>query len=250
MMRVFFSLLCILPLTSCYVAPTPLARVDRRPPSAESLYYAQQRMSAVIVTKQADISAWVRRGFPKSQTPPDTDGGTACPISPDGYFLTADHVLKNARTSTVHVLYGRGSGLQIAQARIVWRDARNDIAIFHAPLATPAFYAFTSPALPIPEGTTVFHGGLTTGLKPLYGALNTTIPAQSMFTGAKRFRIDIPLQPGDSGGPILDARAQLIGINSSVEFLIPMETPIFTESSGVRPNVGKVMKIIANDRRR
>jgi hypothetical protein len=29
-----------------------------------------------------------------------------------------------------------------------------------------------------------------------------------------------------------------------------METPIFTESSGVRPNVAKVMKIIAKDRRR
>ncbi len=249
-MRIFFALICFFLLTNCYLAAPSRARADRRPPSVESLHFAQKRMSAVIVTKQADISQWVRRGFPKSQTPTDTDGGTACPISPDGYFLTADHVLKNAGFSNVHVLYGRGSGLQMARARIVWRDPGNDIAIFHAPLVTPAYYTFTPPTLSLPEGTTVFHGGLTTGLKPLYGALNTTIPKQSIFTGPKRFRIDIPLQPGDSGGPILDARAQLIGVNSSVEFLVPMETPIFTESCGVRPNVNKVMKIIAKDRRR
>ncbi|MFM2170961.1 MAG: hypothetical protein RI957_1190 [Verrucomicrobiota bacterium] len=228
----------------------PLPRVDRRPPSPESLRYAQQRVSAVMVTRQSDITDWVRRGFPKSQTPPDTDGGTACPIAPDGYFLTADHVLKNSSTYTIHLLYGRGGRLATGRGRIVWRDAKHDLAILHAPMDTPAYYRFSSPSVAIPEGATVFHGGLTTGLKPLYGSLNTTIPAQSVFSHPKHFRIDIPLRPGDSGGPILDARAQLIGINSSVEFLIPLETPIFTESSGVRPNVRKVMKIIENDRRR
>jgi S1-C subfamily serine protease len=248
MMRLLFLLIGFFPLASC-VAP-PMPRVDRRPPSRESFLYAQQRVSAIIVTRQNDITDWVRRGFPKSQTPPDTDGGTASPITPDGYFLTADHVVKNHATHAIHVLYSRGSRLKIARGRVVWRDAKNDIAILHAPIDTPSFYQFTSPALPIPEGTTVFHGGLTTGLKPQFGKLNTTIPAQTVFSRSQRFRIDIPLQPGDSGGPILDARAQLIGINSSVEFLIPLETPIFTESSGVRPNVPKIMKIIERDRRR
>jgi S1-C subfamily serine protease len=248
MIRLSIVFLAALSLASCVVDPAP--RVDRRPPSSESLAFAQQRISGIIVTKQADISQWVSRGFPKSQTPPDTDGGTACPITPDGYFLTADHVIKNASKSTIHILYGRSYGLKLASARVVWRDSRYDLALLHAPLATPAYYAFTTPTQAIPEGTVVFHGGLTTGLKPQYGALNNTITAQSAFTRPQRFRIDIPLQPGDSGGPILDARAQLIGINSSVEFLIPLETPIFTESSGVRPNIPKLMKIIAQDRRR
>ncbi len=248
MMRLLSLLMILLPLASCMMEPIP--QVDRRPPSRESLQYAQQRVSAIIVTRQNDITNWVRGGFIKSQTPPGTDGGTACPITADGYFLTADHVVKNHATQAVHLLYGRGRQLQIGRGRVIWRDARNDIALLHAPVVTPAFYRFAPPTTPIPEGTTVFHGGLTTGLKPQFGALNTTIPAQSIFTGAQPFRIDIPLQPGDSGGPILDARAQLIGINSSVEFLIPLETPIFTESSGVRPNVRKVMKIIENDRRR
>lgn len=248
MTRLFLIILCFSSVVSCVVAPPPY--VDRRPPSTESLRFANQRISGIIVTSQADISDWVHRGFPKSQTPADTNGGTATPISSDGYFLTADHVIKSPSNYTIHVIYGRGIARRLAPARIVWRDPRNDLAIIHAEIDTPYFYAFTPPGLAIAEGTTVFHGGLTTGLKPVYGALNTTIPPQSGFTGAQRFRIDIPLQPGDSGGPILDARAQVVGINSSVEFLIPLETPIFTESSGVRPNVSKVMKIISRDRRR
>lgn len=248
MIRTFLVVFLAIHLVSCVDAP-PM-RVDRRSPSSESLRFAQQRISGIIVTKQADISQWVARGFPKLQTPPDTDGGTASPISSDGYFLTADHVIKNASSSTIHVLYSRDSQLKLARARVVWRDPRHDLALIHAPIATPAYYGFTSPTEAIPEGTVVFHGGLTTGLKPQYGALNTTIPSQSLFTRAQRFQIDLPLQPGDSGGPILDARAQLIGINSSVEFLIPLETPIFTESSGIRPNILKLMKIIDQDRRR
>ncbi len=248
MMRYLFLLVIFFPIVGCVMAPTP--RVDRRPPSRESLLFAQQRVSAVIVTRQQDITGWVRRGFPKSQTPPDTNGGTACPITADGYFLTADHVVKNDATQAVHLLYGRGRSLQIGRGRVLWRDPKHDLAIVHAPLSTPSFYQFTPPASPIPEGTTVFHGGLTTGLKAQFGSLNTTIPAQSIFSKPTPFRIDIPLQPGDSGGPILDGGARLIGINSSVEFLIPLETPIFTESSGVRPNVRKLMKIIELDRRR
>ncbi len=247
-MRLFLFLIFFLPLANCVMAPLP--RVDRRPPSPESLRYAQQRVSAILLTRRSDITGWMRKGFPKSQTPPDTDGGTACPIAPDGYFLTADHILKNHSTSTIHLLYGRGKNLQTQKGRIVWRDARHDLAIVHAPMATPAHYHFSDPALTVPEGTTVFHGGLTTGLKPVFGALQTSVRAESLFSSPQHFCIDIPLQPGDSGGPVLDARAQLIGINSAVEFLIPLETPIFTESSGVRPNVRKVMKIIERDRRR
>jgi S1-C subfamily serine protease len=247
-MRLFSLLLCFFSLASC--VRHHAAYVEKRRPSGQSLVYAQQRVTALIVTKQTDISSWVKRGFPRAQTPPDTDGGTASPITADGYFLTADHVISKAPSHTIHILYGRGPQMRMARARVVWRNPRHDIAVIHAPFATPLYYQFTPPSLVIPEGTTVFHGGRTTGLKPFYGALNTTIYAENFLSGPQSFKIDIPLKPGDSGGPILDASAQLIGINSAVEFLIPMETPIFTESSGVRPNIRKLMKIIDKDRRR
>lgn len=73
-MHLVFLLTIFLPLASCMMAP--VTRVDRRPPSRESFHYTQQRVSAIVVTRQTDISEWVRRGFPQSQTPPDTDGGS------------------------------------------------------------------------------------------------------------------------------------------------------------------------------
>ena len=62
--------------------------------------------------------------------------------------------------------------------------------------------------------------------------------------------MDIPLQPGDSGGPVLDAYGNLVGINSAVEFLVPLETAFFVDSEGNRPNVRKINAIIENDRLR
>lgn len=247
-MRLLLSLLPLALLSSCAISPTP--QVDRTPPDGRSLAIASQRITALIVTKQSDITPWITAGFSSKGAPKDADGGTACPITPDGYFLTADHVVKNSRTHLVHVIYGRGSRMQTATARVVWRDAKNDLALLHAPLTTPNFYHFTSPQVTLPAGTPIFHGGITTGLKPNYGALSSDIPKQGGFGSAHRFRIDIPLKPGDSGGPILDARARLIGVNSSVEFLVPLETPIFTESQGIRPQVAQIFKLIEQDRRR
>jgi S1-C subfamily serine protease len=147
-------------------------------------------------------------------------------------------------------MYGRGSLMRMATARVVWRDTLSDLALIHAPISTPLYYQFAPPHRPIAGGTSIFHGGLSTGLKPLYGNLADTIDAQNYFTSPTRFRMNIPLRPGDSGGPILDCQSRLIGVNSSVEFLVPMETPIFAESHGSRPNIAHLMKTIQRDRRR
>ena len=248
MNKFLFSILTSLLLSSCMIGPPP--QPDRTPPGGEALRIAQDRISAIMVTDTADLGSWIDSGYSPANAPKSTDAGTGCPITADGYFLTADHVIKNASKKTTHVIYGRGYDRKTATARVIWRDTKNDLALIHADFSTPRYYRFTPPSISLPEGTPVFHGGLTTGLKPLYGTLSSTIPAQSMISSAQKFIIDIPLQPGDSGGPILDARANLIGVNSSVEFLIPMETPIFTNSHGVRPNIAKLMKIIAQDRRR
>jgi hypothetical protein len=71
---------------------------------------------------------------------------------------------------------------------------------------------------------------------------------ETFLTPNRAFKIDIPLQPGDSGGPVVDGYGNLLGINSAVEFLIPMETPIFIESEANRPNTQKIQAIIQKDR--
>ena len=89
---------------------------------------------------------------------------------------------------------------------------------------------------------------MATGAKSSTGTLRTTLGPESWMTGSRAFKMDIPLEPGDSGGPVIDAYGNLIGINSAVEYLIPLETAIFIDSEGVRPNIRKINELIQVDR--
>jgi S1-C subfamily serine protease len=235
-------------VAGCVAPPAPQAPAP--PPELSILPYAQARVAGVVVSSQYDLSAWVKGGFHPSAAPKDTDAGTATPITDDGYFLTADHVVRKAAEGHIHLLYGRGKNHQRCHARLVWHDSQDDLALLHAPIVTPAFYRFSPPEQALAAGTPIFHGGLTTGLRPEYGVLNRRIGPERLFTPSRRLSLSIALQPGDSGGPVLDRYGQLLAINSSVEFLVPLETPIFTESTAMRPNVRALMKIIDRDRRR
>jgi S1-C subfamily serine protease len=209
-----------------------------------------QRVSAVVVTDRKELGSWVRAGFSIANAPGDADGGSAAPISPDGYFLTADHVLARMAGRHVFVVFGKEGRLVSMKARVVWRSARSDLALIHVPTYTPNFYRWTPSDRWLPVGTTVLHGGIATGFKSGWGRLGTSIPPESGFSGARRFKIDIPLQPGDSGGPVVDAYGNLVGINSAVEFLVPMETAFFVDSEANRPNTRMMNSIMANDRAR
>lgn len=207
-----------------------------------------QRVSAVIVTENRKLGQWVKRGFPVSQAPGDADGGSATPISPDGYFLTADHVLSRAEGRRIYVIYGGGGPLKPMPARIVWRSEKADLALLHVDSPTPLHYQFSPPNRWLPLGTPVIHGGIATGFSSDAGMLGTALPPEGPLTRNRKFKIDIPLQPGDSGGPVVDARGHLIGINSAVEFLVPMETAFFVDSEASRPNTRLIESIIERDR--
>jgi S1-C subfamily serine protease len=209
-----------------------------------------ERVSAVIVTKNDNVEAWVANRFIGPDQPGDADGGSAAPISHDGYFLTADHVLARAPGRNVFILYGRGGRLATNRARIVWRSPAADLALLHIDAQTPYHYQWTPPDRWLSAGHGVIHGGIATGLKSPAGRLRTPLAPERSFTGNRSFKIDIPLEPGDSGGPVLDAYGALVGINSAVEFIVPMETAIFVDSEGNRPNTRQIEAIIRRDRAR
>lgn len=221
------------------VTPGPMAR-----------QIVAERLSAVLVTSMPEIDGWVGRRFTSMSAPVDADGGSATPISPDGYFLTADHVLAELNGRNVFVIYGRGGRVVAKKARVVWRSEDDDLALLHLPLQTPYFYRWTEPRRWLPEGTAVIHGGVATGFRSEAGKLSSSIPPEGAMTRNRSFKINIPLQPGDSGGPVVDGYGSLIGINSAVEFLIPLETAFFVDSEGNRPSVRNIEEIIRRDRER
>jgi S1-C subfamily serine protease len=244
--RMFGSLLVMCLLQACAVVPAP----DPRIPGPEVRRAVIKRASAVIVTERRDLSHWVNRGFTGENAPGDADGGSATPISADGYFMTADHVLARMAGRNVFVLYGQQGRLVPHRARVVWRSEAADLALLHIAARTPEHYRWTDPSRWLPLGTPVVHGGIATGIKSQWGKLGTSIPPEGAFSSFRRFKIDIPLQPGDSGGPVVDAYGNLVGINSAVEFLVPMETAFFVDSEANRPSVGMIGSLIENDRAR
>lgn len=237
-------LLAVFSVQACSVAPPP----DSAIPGPAARRLVLQRVSAVIVTDQGSLNRWVKRGFSASQSPGDADGGSATPISPDGYFLTADHVLARMAGRNVFVLYGRDGSLMPHKARVVWRSESADLALLHIADSTPRHYRFTAPDRWLPLGTAIIHGGIATGFKSGSGKLGTPLAPENAFTGTRKFKIDIPLQPGDSGGPVVDAHGGLVGINSAVEFLVPMETAFFVDSEASRPSVRMIESLIQLDR--
>ncbi len=219
-------------------------------PARATRQIVTERVSAVVVTDRKSLDHWVNRNFSSSQSPEDADGGSAAPLTPDGYFLTADHVLARMAGRNVFVIYGQGGRLRPAKARVVWRSEASDLALLHIPVKTPYYYQWTPPGKWLPAGSRVIHGGIATGFKSGDGKLGTSLSPETSFTRTRRFKIDIPLQPGDSGGPVVDAYGRLVGINSAVEFLVPMETPFFIDSEGNRPNVRMIEALILSDRSR
>jgi S1-C subfamily serine protease len=241
------ALLGLFAASCSLVAPPPAASAPI--PGEVARQIVRERLSAVVVTSRDEIGGWVRQRFSASGAPGDADGGSAAPITHDGYFLTADHVLNRSDTRNVFIIYGSGGRIVTTKARIVWRSYSDDLALLHIPLKTPYFYNWTPPDQWLSGGHGIIHGGMATGHCSQSGRLRTPLAPESNFTGNRPFKIDIPLQPGDSGGPVVDAYGNLVGINSAVEFLIPLETAIFIDSEGNRPNTRKIAGIINRDRK-
>lgn len=231
----------------CTMAPPP---ADPTPPGKMARQIVAERGSVVLVTSKTDLQSWQGRRFSQHSAPDDADGGSAAPISPDGYFMTADHVLARMEGRNVFVFYTRSGKLEVSKARVVWRSPAADLALLHIPVKTPYFYQWTPAERWLPEGTEVIHGGVSTGYRSGTGKLTSSLPPEGTFTGARKFKIDIPLLPGDSGGPVVNAVGELVGINSAVEFLVPLETAFFVDSECSRPNTRKIAQIIRADRAR
>lgn len=134
--------------------------------------------------------------------------GTGFFITADGYLLTAYHVVKEAAAFQVWT-YGR-----LIPAQLVRVDATNDIALLKLDGITVAALPVIS-SRNVRTGLDVFTLGFPNiqlqGTEVKYTQGNI-----SSLTGAgddpRLFQISVPVQPGNSGGPLLDAQGQVIGV--------------------------------------
>jgi putative serine protease PepD len=156
--------------------------------------------------------------FITSRTSEGVATGTGFAISKDGYLVTNAHVVDGATRVTVKV----GDGKTVT-AKVVGVDQSTDIALLKidvgdTPLATVALGDSSAVAV----GDPVFAIGnpfgldrtLTTGV---VSALQRSIDAPNGFAITNVIQTDAALNPGNSGGPLLNAQGQVIGVNSQIE---------------------------------
>ncbi|SDG97164.1 Trypsin-like peptidase domain-containing protein [Duganella sp. OV458] len=126
-------------------------------------------------------------------------------IGRDGYVISNQHVVGDARYVRV-----RMQGGYSVPGEVVRRDAARDVALIKTDIEPPVpVYVRLEVAKP---GDDVYAIG-----SPFGAALASTV-TRGVFSGVRKFdeqvyiQSDVPLNPGNSGGPLVDADGGLIGI--------------------------------------
>lgn len=133
--------------------------------------------------------------------------GTGFFVNADGYLLTNAHVIKTCSNVVVS-----SHGSNNAQATVIAQDNTNDLALLKAPIKPPAYANFRSQTR-LGESVAVFGFPL---VQVLSSSGNFTLGNITALSGANdninHVQISAPVQPGNSGGPLLDQRGNVIGV--------------------------------------
>jgi S1-C subfamily serine protease len=138
--------------------------------------------------------------------------GTAFGIGSPGWLLTAYHVVEAADSVSVECRAGMS-----ATARVEKIDPANDLALLSTGLATPSVLDLADEDSAT-VGARVFTFGFPVpellGKEPKYS--EGVISSLSGLGGsASLLQITVPIQPGNSGGPLVDERGRVVGIVTS-----------------------------------
>ena len=208
------------------------------PPQAEDeLLDAYSRAVSAVVTRvsPAVVNISVLGEMRTRRGPFEVRGaGSGFFLTPDGYLLTNNHVVENARQ--LEAVPPDGRSLEV---EVVGTDPSTDLAV----LRVKGHYAEQFPAITLGDSDRVRvgqmaiaignpHGLQTSVTAGVISALGRTLPAPN----GKRIienviQTDAALNPGNSGGPLVDSRGRVIGVNTAVHpgaqgicFAIPVNT--------------------------
>jgi putative serine protease PepD len=147
------------------------------------------------------------------------DSGTGIVLNDQGLILTNDHVVEGAQSMTVTA---SGSSGATRAATLVGEEANSDLALIKVDpsgLGLKPLQLASSSAVQV--GDSVYAIGNPYGLnetltRGIVSALDREIsaPDGAKITGA--IQTDAALNPGNSGGPLLNEQGEVIGVNSQI----------------------------------
>jgi len=135
----------------------------------------------------------------------DKSVGSGVFVTGDGYIVTNHHVIKDASAGAVKTFDGQ----QLA-VRIVGFNAAKDIAVLKVDGNFPRLKFGDSDNIDV--GQRVIALGSPAGLE--FSVNEGIISAKRDMNNNEYFQTDVALNPGNSGGPLVDAKGKIIGINN------------------------------------
>src|SRR6187399_579918 len=166
----------------------PLRRADFTPdlpePDDLDLLDAYSRAVIGVAERLAPSVVSVRVMAENGQGGTGQGAGSGFVIAPDGFIITNHHVIEKANAVTAVFTDGR----ELA-ARVVGSDPATDLAL-----------------LRVPEG----------GLVPVEIGRSENLRGQSGRLIENIIQTDVALNPGNSGGPLVDSRGRVVGVNTAM----------------------------------
>ncbi len=142
--------------------------------------------------------------------------GSGVIVDPDGYVMTNNHVVSGARSISVHLADGR-----VTPATIVGADDVTDLAVLKidAPNLIAAEWGDSDElevgdlvwALGSPFG---LERSFTFGIVSAKGRRSGSMPMKNLYQ--EYLQTDAAVNPGNSGGPLINIEGKVIGINAAI----------------------------------
>ncbi|MGE5842314.1 MAG: S1C family serine protease [Deltaproteobacteria bacterium] len=155
------------------------------------------------------------RGEQHGAEPEQAGAGSGVVIAPDGYILTNDHVVQHAKRLTVTLTNGTNLG-----ASVIGKDPATDLAVIRADASGLQSASLGDSSL-LRVGQLVIAMGNPFGFQStvstgVVSALGRALRSREGRLIESIIQHTAPLNPGNSGGPLVDSRGRVMGINTAI----------------------------------